>query len=358
MSLRVVKVAAVALAASGVMGATAEAATAPTGPPPPPTSTNGNMVQTVAQGGELGVPTSFAFGSDGTIFEGDGGANESGPPNGGVFVLNPTTQTATKLAGSPAFVAGLAWRKGTLYVSGGTPTGPKSANWQIQAWSGWNGTAFTKRKAIYTAPKGFQGFNGLAFGANGRLYVGADVGLLNGNDHGPATKSPLVYDILSMKTNGKGFQVFARGIRQPWQMAFPAHSNSPYVSDLGQDSPKKIANKSPDFVLRVKAGQNYGFPKCNWVRAKACKGYAKPFRFFRPHTDVMGLAIAGGRLYMSEFLGNGGKSGLVQSIPLNGKGKAQTLLTGFVAPVVGLAIHDGYLYVGELSKQVFRVKVS
>ncbi len=177
--------------------------------------------------------------------------------------------TATKLAGSPAFVAGLAWSKGTLYVSGGTPTSATSATWQILAWSGWNGTKFTKQKAIYTAPKKFQGFNGVAIGPDGRLYVGVDVGLLDGNDHGPATKSPYLYDILSMDTHGKHFKVYATGIRQPWQLAFEKGSSAPFVSALGQDSGAK---NPPDFVLKVGKGDNYGFPQCNRHEGKQVQG--------------------------------------------------------------------------------------
>ncbi|MBV8990289.1 MAG: hypothetical protein JO372_17195, partial [Solirubrobacterales bacterium] len=54
-------------------------------------------------------------------------------------------------------------------------------------------------------------------------------------------------------------------------------------------------------------------------------------------------------------LGNGGKSGLVVSMPMTG-GTPKTLVTGFVAPVVGLGVHDGWVYIGELSGQVFRVR--
>ena len=126
------------------------------------------------------------------------------------------------------------------------PLAGKSVKWQLLKWSGWNGTTFTKRQVLYTAPKKFQGFNGIAFGPNGRLYVGVDVGLLNGNDHGPANTSPFVYDILSFKPNGKDRKVFASGIRQPWQMAFPKGSSSPFVSDLGQD---KGAKNPPDLGL-------------------------------------------------------------------------------------------------------------
>ncbi len=244
------------------------------------------------------------------------------------------------------------WYKGALYISGGfvSSTG---ATWQLLKWSGWNGSTFTAQRAIYTAPKKFPGFNGLAFGPDGRLYVGVDVGFGMSNDHGPANKSPYLYDILSIKPNGKGLKVYATGIRQPWQMAFAGGSSAPYVSNLGQDSGAK---NPPDFVLRVRRGDNYGFPSCNWIKKSRCKGYTKPFKFFAPHTDIMGMAIIGNRLYMTSFMGPGGKGpgGQVLSMSLKGK-NLKTVLTGFVAPVVGLGQHAGVLYVGELTGQVFSV---
>jgi glucose/arabinose dehydrogenase len=327
-------------ATCGVLCATAAAAG-----PPPPTSTNGHPVELVASG--LQTPTSFAFGG-GNVFEGDGGSESSQIPNGGVYLLKGGT--ATKLPGSPNFVGGLAWHKGTLYISGAKVVG-KAPKFQLYAWSGWNGKTFTKQKTIYTAPKKFDGFNGLAFGPDGRLYVGVDLGLTNGNDHGPA-KTPYVYSILSFKPNGKDLKVFATGMRQPWQMAFPKGSGAPFVSDLGQD---KGAKNPPDFLLRVHKGDNFGFPTCNWTNKAKCKGFAKPFKMFSPHTDVMGVGIIGSNLYLSEFLGNAGKSGLIVTMPMKG-GTPKTLVTGFVAPVVGLGTNKGYVYFGELTGQVFRVK--
>jgi glucose/arabinose dehydrogenase len=340
---RIVKSLGVALAASGVVAATAVAAG--------PTSTNGKHVQRVASG--LSTPTSFAFGG-GSVFEGDGGTEPPNPTPGGVFRLKGGH--ATRLAGSPDFVAGLVWHGGTLYVSAAT-LGP-SKKFQILAWSGWNGSKFTKQKAIYTAPKGFDGFNGLAWGPDGRLYIGVDVGLTDGNDHGPANTSPFLYDILSLKPNGKDLQVFAKGIRQPWQIAFPAGSSSPLVSDLGEDN---RANNPPDFLLKVNKGDNYGFPNCNWTVASACKHFTRPFKFFTPHTDVMGVGIIGKTVYLSEFFGNKGRSGLVVSMPVKG-GKPKTLISGFAGPVVGLGVNGGYVYVGAPGAtggtgQVFRLKV-
>jgi glucose/arabinose dehydrogenase len=329
---------------SAVAGGTAIAA----GGPPPPTAVNGAPVTQVAAG--LGTPTSFAFGA-GSVFEGDGGNNQSGPPNGGVFLLKGGT--GTKIAGSPAFVGGLAWQKGSLYVSGGFVTGT-GAKWQLLKWSGWNGSKFTSQKVIWTAPKKLDGLNGIAFGPDGRLYVGVDVGLTDGNDHGPASMSPDVYDILSIKPNGKDLKIFAKGIRQPWQMAFPKGSAFPLVSALGQDSG---ATNPPDFVLKVKPGQNYGFPGCNHTVKTKCKAFAKPFRTFGPHTDIMGMAIIGKKLYMTSFMGPQGKGpgGEVFSMPLKG-GKLKPVVTGFVAPTVGLGVRGSSLYIGELTGQVFSVK--
>jgi glucose/arabinose dehydrogenase len=345
MRRRSVAIVAASVLSTGVAASAASAA----GGPPPPQGVGGAKVQEVASG--LHTPTSFAFGA-GTLFEGDGGAeSKSGPPTGGgVYAIQGGK--GTLISGSPQFVAGLAWRGNALYVSGGSFTGPHSSRWQLLKWSGWNGETFTKRAVINTAPKNFAGFNGLGFGANGRLYVGVDVGLTNGNDHGPA-KTPYVYDILSIRPNGKGLKVFATGIRQPWQLAFPKGSSSPFVSDLGQDSGAK---NPPDFVLRVKQGDNYGFPSCNWIVPSKCSGFTKPFQRFGPHTDIMGVAIIGKRLYMTSFLGSTGEGpgGEVLSMPLRG-GTAKPVVKGFVAPVVGLASHGGSLYVGELTGQVFRV---
>jgi glucose/arabinose dehydrogenase len=268
------------------------------------------------------------------VFYSDGTPPEAAPV-GGVYVIKHGAPV--KLPGSPPFAFGVTWHNGTLYVSGPN---------QIEAWSGWNGTTFKKQKTIYkVASKKFTGFNGLGFGADGRLYVGVDLGPPP-NDHAPAT-GPHQYDLLSLTTRGTHVKVVARGMRQPWQLAFPKGSSSPFVSDLGQDGgvgPKG----APDFVLRVKKGQNYGFPKCNQTKASACRGFAKPWHSFSAHTDAMGLGIIGRRLFISEF-GAATPAGVV-SIPLKG-GRPRVELKGFPKgrSIVGLGVHNGWVYVGEIA---------
>jgi glucose/arabinose dehydrogenase len=344
MSKRVIAVAGLAAALALALGA--PAASASGGAPPPPTSTNGHKVQLVASG--LKTPTSFAFG-DGRVFVGDAGPESSGVPKGAVYVLKHGT--AVKIPSPIRFVAGLAWHNNALYISGAVLAHGRPS-FRLLRWSGWNGTTFTSRKTLYTAGPKFDGFNGLGFGANGRLYVGVDVGLTNNNDHGPASTSAHLYQILTFRADGTGMRVFAKGMRQPWQLAFQHGSNSPFVTDLGQDHGSK---NPPDFVLHVHAGDNYGFPVCNQTVASKCQGFTAPFRTFKPHTDLMGIAVHSGTLYMTSFLG-GGKGGEVFSLGL-GSQTLKPLLKGFVAPTVGLGLHHGFVYVGELTGQVFRVKV-
>jgi glucose/arabinose dehydrogenase len=115
----------------------------------------------------------------------------------------------------------------------------------------------------------------------------------------------------------------------------------------------------PDFILRVRAGQNYGFPNCNWIVASSCTKFATPFKFLAPHTDPGGLGIIGKRLYVSEF-GFAGTA-KVQSMPVTG-GRLKTLLTGFKHEAfIGLGTNAGWVYVGEPGAtagtgRVFRVK--
>ena len=338
---RLVRLATAGAVALGVYVLGAAAANAQ----PLPISSNGNAVTLVASG--LGTPTSFAFG-DGAVFEGDGG-NSTGPiPNGGVFHL--TGGVGVLLADSPQFVSGITWHDNALYVAGGTvtSTGPV---WQLQRWSGWNGTSFSSRQVLITAPPGFDGTNGIGFGANGRLYLGVDVGLTDGNDDGPPTLSPFLYDILTFNKNGGDPRVFATGIRQPWQMAFLPGSNDPFVSDLGQDTNEP---EPDDFLLHVSEGQNYGYPD----HTPLWSGTPGPFQAFPPHTDVMGVGIFGSHIYLSEFgVQPPARVPQVVTIPLTG-GTPHTLLSGFVAPIVGLGINGDRLYIGELTGDIYSVKIA
>jgi glucose/arabinose dehydrogenase len=306
--------------------------------PPLPKATSGAQVVRVAGPGAIPIPTSFAFGK-GTVFVGaHSGQEGKHPPRGGVFTFSGGK--ASLVPGTPRDVYGVTWKAGTLYVSSGR---------QIIAYAGWNGTTFASKTAVLTASKSLPAIGGLAFGPNGRLYAGAllSEAALKKYDH---TTNPAKYAqaVFSLRRNGTDLRLVAEGIRQPFQLVFVNGHRYPYVSNLSQDNTPKI--NPPDFIVNARPGQDYGFAKCTWFKPKACKGYARPVKFLPPHTSPMGLGSIGQTLYIAEF----GKQRVVK-MSLKTK-VVKNVLTGFAAPIVGLGIHNGFIYVGELTGSVYRVK--
>jgi glucose/arabinose dehydrogenase len=322
-----------ALLAAGLAVAAAFAVSASAGTNP--VSASGAPVELVASG--LQTVTAFAWDA-GTMFAGEGPSDPSGAP-GGLFVV--AGGGATKVPGSPANVYGLAWHNGKLYVS----TGPA-----IVAMSRWNGTSFASIKTIWsTTAASFAGFNGIAFGPDGRLYAG--LALKDGFDH-VKDPYPLSQGVVSMTAAGKDLKIIARGIRQPFQLDFPTGARWPYVSDLGQDA----GTIPPDEIVVAKPGSNFGFPTCTWRVAKGCSGFTKPKILLPAHASPMGIASAGHTLYVALFTGIGGNgfNPEVVTIPTDG-GAPTPFVTDIGFQVIGLAIHRNVLYVGTVSGSVYSV---
>jgi len=326
---------AVALLASALAAAVAFAVAA--GAAGTPVAATGAPVQLIA----TGMPTPTAFAWDGsTMFVGEGPSVPNFAP-GGLFTL--ANGAATAVPGSPKFVYGLAWHAGKLYVS----TGPT-----IEVMSGWDGTSFASIKTVWSGPPQFYGFNGIAFGPDGRLYAG--LGLEEAAyDH---SKDPyrLSQAVVSMTASGKDLRIVARGLRQPFQLYFPPGSRYPYVGDESQDA----GAIPPDEIVIAKPGQNYGFPTCTWLVLSKCRHFARPLVLLPQHASPMGISSAGNELYVALFTGIGGNgfNPEVVTIPIHG-GKPTPFVTGFGVQIIALAIHQGELYVGNVNGQIYEVAV-
>jgi glucose/arabinose dehydrogenase len=331
-----IRVAALAVLAVLVASASAAVAAKPKGPPPPPKTVGGKPATVVARG--IPTPTTFAFGA-GQIFVAGFGDEQNPKIPGGVYVLK--AGKPVKLPGSPAHVFGLAYSKGTLYVSGGTRVGG------IVAWSGWNGKRFTKSRVVVPPMKNFTAFNGIAMGSDGKLYAGVSLGQSKQADFSKG-KTQYANDVVSIDPATGDISVVATGMRQPWQPVFvPGHSGA-LISDLGQEN---LGKKRPiDRIVEIKQGANFGFPFCP-AKPATCTKYDQPFATFPAHASPMGLAAQGGKLYVALFDGTG-KGPEVVSLPLAG-GKYTPALVGFAAPVVALGSHGGKVYAGDLTGSVY-----
>jgi glucose/arabinose dehydrogenase len=300
--------------------------------PPPPTAANGAAVKTLAQG--LPTPTSFAVYKR-NVFVGAYGS-EDGSTKGGVFRVR--NGTARRLKGSPRAVAGVAWRKRKLYVS---------ANRRIVVMSRWNGHRFLRSRTLYRGPQGFNGFSGLAFGPDGRLYSGVQ---LNGDTDEKPDTSPFARSLVSLKPNGTDIRVVATGLRQPWQLTFVKGIPDPFVSVLADER----TPTPPDWIVNAKPGEDYGYPTCTQAQKKPCRGFAKPVALLDNHASPMGISPIGQTLYVALF-GGLGQGPVVVSMNTAGK-QIKTFLSGYVAPVLAVGTRRGYVYTGDLTGAIYRVK--
>ncbi|MHB1837185.1 MAG: PQQ-dependent sugar dehydrogenase, partial [Solirubrobacteraceae bacterium] len=294
------------------------------------------------------TPTAFAFDrASGVMFIGAFGDERTGK-GGGVFTLAPGAQPV-QVAGVAPGVAGLAFHKGTLYVS---VVGAKGG--RILALRGFNGSRFASVRTIFNAKAKVGSVNGLAWGPDGRLYGGA--GLMEDvQRNGKVKKSPFAhpYTVFSINAAGRDFKVVARGIRQPWQLTFAGGSRDPYVSVLSQET----GPIPSDAIVRARRGQDFGFPRCFAGVGSGCKGahFAQPLITLPQHASPMGIQARGGTLYVALF-GGIGKSGpeIVTMSPRHGA-KPKPLITGFPAPVVALGLSNGTLYAGDLTGTIYAV---
>jgi len=328
--MRIGVLVAAVLAAVGCVSLAAAA-----GPPPLPKAVNGQVVAVVARG--VPTPTAFAFAGS-AVFVAGYGDEEHPKIFGGVYVAKGGK--AVRLKGSPRHVVGLAYHVGTLYLSDGA---------QVLAWSGWNGTQFAKSRVVVTAPKPAS-FNGIAYGPGGKLYAGISLGDGKAADYKAGT-TPYANDVVAIDPSTGAITVVAKGMRQPWQLVLVPGHKGPLVSDLGQENLGK--KRPPDYIVEAVAGSNFGFPSCP-ASQSSCGKYTKPFAQFPAHSDPMGLAPLGGKLYVALF-GGTGKGPEVVSMPTGG-GAFTPFLTGFVAPVVALGANGGLVYCGDLTGAVYRVK--
>jgi glucose/arabinose dehydrogenase len=327
-----------ALAALATALAIPAAATAQA--PPPPTATNGAAVTTLAPAGSVATPTEFAFFRR-AAFVGAYGDPEDPTVKGGVFRIR--NGKAKRLRNSPRrAVSGIAWRKGTrkLYVA---------VNKRIVVMSRWNGHRFLRTRTIYRGPTGFNGFTGLAFGPDNRLYSG--VSLNDQTDQKPDT-GPFARSVVSLKPNGTDIKVVATGLRQPWQLTFVSGNPNPFVSVLADER----TPTPPDWIVNAKPGQNYGYPTCTQLVKKDCAGFDKPIALLENHSSPMGISPIGQTLYVALFGGlNVQDKPTVVSMNTHGH-QITPFLTGYVAPVLAVGTRKGSVYTGDLTGAIYRVK--
>ena len=286
-------------------------------------------------------PTALAFGPDGLLYA----TQESGE----VVAVGRGSGAPRVLARGFPTPLGLAWDGTTLFVSA------QGSLHRLVV----SGKRVVSRRAILTGlPFGRHQQDTVAVGPDGRVYLGS-----GSTCDACREKDTRSATILSLEPDGTDVRVEARGLRNPYGLAFRPGTGRLYVSDNGRDD---LGDAEPaETIVLVRRGADYGWPDCwaSWRQrrlAGRCGGVTPPVAYLEPHSSANSLAFWRGRLVVAEwgqYLSERWGRKLVQVDV--GSGRATTLATGFEHPL-GLAVEPqargGGLVVGDWGRgAVYRI---
>jgi glucose/arabinose dehydrogenase len=249
-----------------------------------PRTTRAQIVPSVPAGFRVsidaqGIPhvTAMSVGPDGRLYVAE--------ENGAVASLGTGgTRGVATVSGVPL---GLVWHAGRLYVS---YTGSIAVLTPNQGF-----TTFGRRVLISGLPTGKHQNDGLAFHGIW-MYVGV------GSTCNACTESdPRSATIMRFHLDGSHGQVFARGLRNPYGLAFRPGTASLYATDNGRDD---YGDRVPDELNLVVRNGRYGWPNCWGERAGLAAGCAQTrpaVALFEPHASADGLVFYTGTVFPSAY---------------------------------------------------------
>ena len=284
-------------------------------------------------------PTALAFGPDGLLY--------ATLETGEVVAVGRGSGKPRVLARGFPTPLGLAWDGPTLYVSA------QGSLHRLVV----RGKRVVSRRAILTGlPFGRHQQDTVAVGPDGRVYLGS------GSTCDACTeKDRRSGAILSLEPDGTDVRVEARGLRNPYGLAFRPGTTRLYVSDNGRDD---LGDTEPaETIVLFRRGAHYGWPRCwsSWQQrrlAGRCAGVTPPVVYLEPHSSANSLAFWRGGLVVAEwgqYLSEQWGRKLVRVDV--GSRQTTTLATGFEHPL-GLAVEptSGGLLVGDWGRgTVYRI---
>jgi glucose/arabinose dehydrogenase len=231
-----------------------------------------------------------------------------------------------------------------------------------------DGKADTNRILVNNLPTDLHQNDNLKFGPDGWLYMG-----LGSTCDACPQSNPRSATILRFNADTGESEIYATGLRNPYDIAFHPLTGDLFSTDNGRDD---LGMDAPfEELNHIVQGGNYGWPNCwNAQDQAGCENTIPAVAFFEPHSSADGLDFYNGDQFPSEYRDNAFVSIFgswlkpnvqtgIQRVVLtqeNGsyKGEASWFVNfpEGVMPLPLLFSPDGTLYVGDyINNTIYRI---
>ena len=226
----------------------------------------------------------------------------------------------------------------------------------------------TKRILVDNLPTDRHQNDNLKFGPDGWLYMGLGSTCDACNELNPKSATILRFNVATGES-----EIYATGLRNPYDLAFHPVTGELFATDNGRDD---LGLDAPfEELNHIVQGGNYGFPNCwNDQKQPGCENTTPAIAFFESHSSVDGLDFYRGGNFPPEYTNNAFvsvfgswlKSNLqtgIQRVVLTPHGDTYTGEADWfvrfpqgVMPLPLLFGPDGALYVGDyLNDAIYRI---
>lgn len=310
---------------------------------------------------DLYRPTAFAFDAQGRLLVTS--------TDGNVYLLNDTDKDG-RADQQTIFADGLDLPLGiTVHQPSGDVYVSYKGVLMVLTDSDQDGIADSRQILVSDLPStGRHQNDNLKFGPDGWLYMGQGSTCDACEESDPRSASILRFNIESGES-----EIYATGMRNPYDLAFHPLTGELFATDNGRDD---LGMEIPQEELnQIVKGGDYGFPNC-WDAQDTpeCAGTIPAVAFFEPHSSANGLDFNSGSNFPEEYRNNAFvgifgswlkadlQTGIqrVVLIPQNDGYQSETSwFVKFPAGVMPLPIlfgPDGALYVGDyINEVIYRI---